>query len=253
MLEIVGSKRYLMGPEEKLILALDVDSLEKGREIVRELMGCVNMYKVGSRLFCAEGPDSVKMVKSEGGRVFLDLKLHDIPNTVAGTSEAIAGLGVDMFDVHTLGGIEMMKAAREAAARAAVDCGHKRPLVLGVTVLTHIEDGVLREELGIDISVEEEVKHLTAMAMDAGLDGLICSPREISTVRKICGDRVKIITPGIRPSWAQPGDQRRTLSPAEAMREGADYLVVGRPVLEAADRREAVRKIIDEIADEDAK
>ena len=242
-----------MDVKEKLIIALDVDSLEKGREIVRELTGCINMYKVGSRLFCAEGPDSVKMVKSEGGRVFLDLKLHDIPNTVARTSEAIAGLGVDMFDVHTLGGIEMMKAAREAAARAAVDFGQERPLVLGVTVLTHIEDVVLREELGIDISVEEEVVHLGSMAMAAGLDGLICSPREISAVRKICGDRMKIITPGIRPSWAKLSDQRRTLSPAEAIREGADYLVVGRPVIEARDRREAAEKIMDEIANEDTK
>ena len=242
-----------MSAEEKLIIALDVDSLEQGREIVQELRGCASMYKIGSRLFCAEGPDSVKMVKSEGGRVFLDLKLHDIPNTVAGASAAIAGLGVDMFDVHTLGGVEMMKSARTSAARAAVDSGQERPLVFGVTVLTHIEDGILKEELGIGRRVEEEVLHLAAMAIEAGLDGLICSPREISAVRKICGERLKVITPGVRPSWAEQGDQRRTLSPAEAIREGADYIVVGRPVIEAPDRREAVEKIMDEIAGEQAK
>jgi orotidine-5'-phosphate decarboxylase len=240
-----------MRVEEKLILALDVNSLNEAEGVVRALSNCVNAYKIGVSLFTTAGPESVRMVKTAGGKaipkVFLDLKLHDIPNTVAMTAEAIARLGVDMFTVHALGGKEMMAAAKEGAQRAAGETGRQCPLVLGVTILTHLEGDTIRQDLGINRSVEQEVLHLAQMAVDAGLDGLICSPREIEAVRRVCGNKLTVICPGIRPSWARRGEQRRSLSPGEAIEAGADYLVIGRPILEATDRLEAVEKIIEEM------
>jgi orotidine-5'-phosphate decarboxylase len=236
-----------MRVEERLILALDVDSLNEAEGVVRTLSNCVSAYKIGTRLFTMAGPESVRMVKAADAKVFLDLKLHDIPNTVAMTAEVIARLGVDMFTVHALGGKEMMAAAKEGAQRAAKEAGQQCPLVLGVTILTHLESDAVRQELGINRSVREEVSHLTRMAMNAGLDGLVCSPKEIEAVRKVCGNRLAVICPGIRPSWARRGEQRRSLSPGEAIEAGADYLVIGRPVLEAPDRREAVEKILEEM------
>jgi len=226
---------------KKLIVALDVDSLEEARKIATELREYVDIYKIGSRLFTIGGPESVKIVKETGAGVFLDLKLHDIPNTVGETSEAIAGLNVDMYDVHTLGGLEMMKAAKEGSG-VRPGC----PLVFGVTVLTHLNESIIKEELGICRMLEEEVLCLSRLAVEAGLDGIICSPREISGVRKICGDKL-IITPGVRPEWAMLHDQRRSLTPKQAMEAGADYIVVGRPIIEAQDRREAAEKILEEM------
>ncbi len=229
-----------MEAKERLILALDVSALEEAQQIIQELRGYINIYKVGSRLFTIGGAESVKMVKETGARVFLDLKLHDIPNTAAKTSEVIAKLNVDMYDVHCLGGKEMMKAAKEASKVSG------NPLVFGVTMLTHLNDGIIKKELGMSGSVEEEVLHLAQLAMESGLDGVICSPREITAVRKICGSKL-IITPGVRPAWAAPHDQRRTLTPKQAIEAGADYIVIGRPIIEAPNRQEAAEKILREM------
>lgn len=229
-----------MRAEERIIVALDVSSLESAKQIIQELRNYISIYKIGSRLFTIAGPESVKMVKEAGAKVFLDLKLHDIPNTVAEASEAIARLNVDMFDVHTLGGKEMMKAAKEASK----PCGN--PLVFGVTILTHLDGDIMKEELGIGKSVEEEVLHLAKLAVEAGLDGVICSPREITAVRKICGSKL-IITPGVRPEWAKPQDQKRTLTPKQAIEAGADYIVIGRPIIKAPNRQEAVERMLDEV------
>lgn len=229
-----------MEAKERLIAALDVESIDDARQIIRELKDYVNIYKIGSRLFTLCGPESVRVVKEAGAKVFLDLKLHDIPNTVAGASRAIIKLNVDMFDVHCLGGREMMKAAKEASVAIG------NTLVFGVTILTHLNDDMIKEELGINKSIEDEVLHLAGIALEAGLDGVICSPREITAVRKVCGNKL-IITPGIRPVWADSYDQRRTLTPKQAIEAGADYIVVGRPIIEAPDRQEAVQKILSEI------
>ena len=236
-----------MRAEERLILALDVDSLEQAQEITRELGDYITIYKIGSRLFTAGGPESVRTIKDVGGKVFLDLKLHDIPNTVAKTAAQITRLGVDMYDVHALGGKEMMVAAMDGSQHVVEESGQKRPLALGVTVLTHLKNGIIRQELGIDKSIEEEVLHLAQLVAEAGLDGVICSPKEIAVIREKFGDKLLIVTPGIRPLWADPGEQRRALSPGEAIEAGADYLVIGRPITEAVDRREAVERILSEM------
>ncbi len=229
-----------MEAHERLILALDVGSLESAKQIIQELRNYISIYKIGSRLFATAGPESVKVVKEARAKVFLDLKLHDIPNTVAGTSEAIARLNVDMFDVHTLGGKEMMRAAKEASKTSG------NPLVFGVTILTHLDGDIMKKELGIGKSVEEEVLHLAKLAIEAGLDGVICSPREITAVRRICGSKL-IITPGVRPEWAKLHDQRRTLTPKQAIEAGADYIVIGRPIIKAPSRQEAVERVLDEM------
>ena len=232
-----------MEAKERLILALDVSSLEEGQKLILELKDYVSVYKIGSRLFATAGPASVKMVKDAGAKVFLDLKLHDIPNTVKGASEAIARLNVDMYDVHCLGGREMMKAAKEASGNVS---GQTSALVFGVTILTHLNNDIIQEELGISRSVEEEVLHLAQLAVESGLDGVICSPREITAVRKVCGSKL-IIAPGIRPQWAKLYDQRRTLTPKQAIDAGADYIVVGRPIIEAPNRREAAERVLGEM------
>jgi orotidine-5'-phosphate decarboxylase len=219
---------------DKLIVALDVDSFKEARRFVRLLKKEVRIYKVGSILFTAAGPDLVKMIRDEGGKVFLDLKYHDIPNTVAKACEAAAGLGLFMLDLHASGGREMLR-----AARAAVKKGGRSPLLVGVTVLTS------REGEGIS----REVVRLAVECRKAGLDGVVCSPREIEAVRVRCGKNFVIVTPGIRPAGSsRQDDQRRVATPSQAIRRGADYLVIGRPILASPRPREVVQSILEEIS-----
>ena len=225
-----------------VIVALDFPELEPCRKILEELKGLVKIYKVGSELFTAHGWKAVELVQKSGAEVFLDLKLHDIPTTVAKTSRVIAEKGIFMFNVHALGGLEMM-----AEARKAVDLksrGARRPLLLGVTILTSLSDSHLSKELGIVRSVKEEVLALARLAKQAGLDGVVCSPEETGLVRSQLGTDFVLVTPGIRPAGSDQNDQKRSLTPQEAVRQGATYLVIGRPVTAAPNPRRAVQEIL---------
>ncbi len=230
-----------MPKNERLIVALDVKSLDEAKAMVDKLIPAVRIFKVGLGLFTLCGSKAVEMVHDKGGKVFLDLKFHDIPNTVASAVKSASESGVFMLNVHTLGGSEMMKKAAEAVKGLS-----ERPLILGVTILTSMDQRAI-SEVGIGRSMEEEVLSLAAMAKDAGLDGVVASPQEISAIRRKSGEDFIIVTPGVRPEWAAAGDQKRIATPAEAIKSGADYIVVGRPIIEADDPAEAARKIIEEM------
>jgi orotidine-5'-phosphate decarboxylase len=234
-------------PKDRLILALDVDSEGEALGLVEELKDSVGMFKVGLQLFTGCGPDIVRKIVGRGGRVFLDLKYHDIPNTAAKASAEAVKLGVSIFNLHALGGLEMMKTAVASAQETAEKVGLPMPRMLAVTVLTSMDDKTLRRELKIARSLQREVCHLARLAQRAGMHGVVASPQEIKMLRRdIRGDFV-VLTPGVRPAWAGMDDQKRTMTPSEAVAAGADYIVIGRPVLKAKDRREAVKKILDEI------
>jgi orotidine-5'-phosphate decarboxylase len=234
----------------RLLIALDVDDGTRALALADLLRGTVGGYKVGSRLFTAEGPDIVRELVARGDRVFLDLKFHDIPNTVAGAAAAAAALGVWMLNVHAAGGETMMTAAREAAHETAARRHTPPPLVIAVTVLTSLTAEALGAVGLGGVAPDAHVERLARLALTAGLDGVVASPRETPLVRRACGPGFTIVTPGIRgggATLAGPDDQRRTLSPAEAVLGGADYLVVGRPILAAPDPRAAAERIAAEI------
>ncbi len=236
-----------LSARDRFILALDVDSEREARGLVAELIDSVGMFKVGHQLFTTYGPDIVRKIVGAGGRVFLDLKYHDIPNTVARATAEAVKLGVSMVNLHALGGLDMMKAAVASAEETAKQHNLPMPRMLAVTVLTSMDGKGLRRELKITRSLQREVCHLARLAQRAGMHGVIASPREVKTLRRtIRGDFI-ILTPGVRPEWAGMDDQKRIMTPAEAVAAGADYIVIGRPVLKAKDRREAVRKILEEI------
>ncbi len=237
-----------LSASDRIVLALDIDSDAEALGIVAELKDAVGMFKVGHQLFTACGPDIVRRIIAAGGRVFLDLKYHDIPNTVAKASVEAVRLGVSIFNVHALGGLDMMKAAADAASETAAQAGLPVPAVLAVTVLTSMDEASLRRELKISRSLPREVAHLARLAQRAGMHGVVASPQEIRMLRRAIRGTFIILTPGVRPGWAAKDDQKRVMTPGEAVRSGADYIVVGRPVLKARDRQEAVGKIIEEIA-----
>ena len=223
------------------IIALDVGSLEAALDLVERLGDEVSFYKVGSPLYGAAGPEVVRELRARGKRVFLDLKFHDIPNTVAHAVEVAATLGVDLLTLHASGGVTMMRAARAAIA----DDG---PRLLGVTVLTSMGADDIEQAWGKQVnSVHVEVTRLAAMVVEAGLHGIVASPLETETLRRRHGSDFLIVTPGIRASGEQPGDQVRTATPAQAARSGADYLVIGRPVIAAPDPVAAIRRINTEL------
>jgi orotidine-5'-phosphate decarboxylase len=231
----------------RLVLALDTDSDRDALEIVDELKDAVGLFKVGHQLFTAYGPDIVRRIIGRGGRVFLDLKYHDIPNTVAKASAEAVRLGASIFNVHALGGLDMMKAAAESAKETADKLGVPAPMVLAVTVLTSMDERSLRKELKIMRSLQREVSHLARLAQRAGMHGVVASPQEIKMLRRAVRGEFVILTPGVRPEWAGKDDQKRIMTPAEAVAAGANYIVIGRPVLRAEDRRAAVEKILEEI------
>jgi orotidine-5'-phosphate decarboxylase len=232
---------------DRLVIALDVDNDEEALGLVAELKGSVGIFKVGHQLFTAYGPDIVRRIIGMGGRVFLDLKYHDIPNTVAKASAEATKLGVSIFNVHSLGGLDMMKAAAAAAKEAAGKHGLPEPIVLAVTVLTSMDERSLRKELKITRSLQREVAHLARMAQRAGMHGVVASPQEIKMLRRAVRGEFVILTPGVRPAWAAKDDQKRVMTPGEAVKSGADFIVVGRPVLMAQDRKAAVQKILEEM------
>jgi orotidine-5'-phosphate decarboxylase len=232
---------------DRLVLALDIDSDREALGIVAELKDDLGMFKVGHQLFTAYGPDIVRKITGRGGRVFLDLKYHDIPNTVAKASAEAVKLGVSIFNVHALGGLDMMKATAESARETAEQHNLPVPIVLAVTILTSMDEKSLRRELKITRSLQREVCHLARLAQRAGMHGVVASPQEVKMLRRTVRGNFVILTPGVRPAWAGKDDQKRVMTPAEAVEAGADYLVVGRPVLKAEDRKAAVQKILEEI------
>lgn len=236
-----------MIPKDRIVLALDTDSDREALVIVDELGDSVGMFKVGHQLFTAYGSDIVRRIISKGAKVFLDLKYHDIPNTVAKASAEAVKLGVSIFNVHALGGLDMMKAAAESAKETADKLVLPVPVVLAVTILTSMDEKSMRKELKITRSLQREVSHLARMAQRAGMHGVVASPREIKMLRRAVRGTFVILTPGVRPAWAGKDDQKRTMTPAEAVSAGADYFVIGRPVLKAEDRKAAVQKILQEI------
>ncbi|HKB12818.1 MAG TPA: orotidine-5'-phosphate decarboxylase [Vicinamibacterales bacterium] len=227
---------------DQLIVALDVDSAANARALADRLRGAVGGFKIGSRLFTSEGPALVEELASRGDRVFLDLKFHDIPNTVAGAVAAATRLGVWMLNVHASGGSAMLRAARVAADEEAARRSQPAPLVIAVTMLTSLDQQALTE-IGLQAGVADQVGRLAALSEAARLDGVVASPHEIDIIRRRCGQKFAIVTPGIRGASEQRGDQSRTMSAAEALAAGASYLVIGRPILEAADPRAAAEKI----------
>ncbi len=235
----VSTSLDMIKAADKIIVALDVPSKKEALELVAQLREQISFFKVGLQLYTAAGPDLVREIVAKGLNVFLDLKLHDIPNTVAGAVRAAGELGVQMLTVHLSGGSAMLKAA-VAAKRAELS-------LLGVTVLTSTDEATLRE-IGISSSIEEQVRRLAGLGADCGLDGLVASPHEIKMLRASVGDKVKIVAPGVRPKWAEAGDQKRFMTPGEAIQNGADYLVIGRPITAHANPREAVQKILEELS-----
>lgn len=233
----------------KLIVALDVESANDARKIVSMLRGSVGMFKIGSQLFTAAGPEIVREVITGGDGVFLDLKFHDIPNTVAAAAAAATRLRVSIFNVHASGGTEMMTRTRAAVAEMAAKEGLARPAVIAVTVLTSADAATIRA-VGVTSAVEEQVVRLAQLTESAGLDGVVASPIELMVLRRAIPNRkFLLVTPGVRPVGTGPDDQKRTMSPSEAISAGADYLVVGRPILNAADPAAAVESTIAAMVD----
>jgi orotidine-5'-phosphate decarboxylase len=234
-------------PREKIIFALDVEHFTEAQHWVTLLKDKVGIFKVGKQLFTHSGPKVIDMIRKKGQKVFLDLKFHDIPNTVLKAGEEATKLEVTMFNLHALGGFEMMKKTVEASRATAKELGILRPLILAVTILTSMNEDAMKE-VGIQGPILEEVGRLAFLSMKAGVDGVVASPQEIGIIRKRCGEKFLIVTPGIRLPSEKKDDQKRTLSPKEAISAGANYLVIGRPIKEAKDPIEAVQKIVEDIS-----
>jgi orotidine-5'-phosphate decarboxylase len=234
------------GIKDRLVIALDVPDRDSALRLVESLSGLAGMFKVGLQLYTAEGPQIVREIVAAGERVFLDLKFHDIPNTVTGATRSAARLGVSILDVHSLGGFEMMHAATLGFSETDI-LWITRPAVLAVTVLTSMDQASLAE-VGIAAEVESEVVRLAKLAYDSGLDGVVASPHEISLIReRVAAEPFIIMTPGIRPAWSETGDQRRVATPEQAVRDGADFIVIGRAITGSADPRAAAERVLEEI------
>ncbi len=231
---------------DRLILALDVEGSDEASRWVKMLKEKVGLFKIGKQLFTADGPEAVKTVRKEGADVFLDLKFHDIPNTVAAAAIEAVRLGAAMMNVHALGGYEMMARTAEAVENEADRLGVEKPILIAVTILTSMDEKSL-QETGISTPVADEVKRLALLARKAGLDGVVASPHEIRLIKDSCGKDFIVVTPGVRPSFASIDDQKRVMTPAEAVRAGADYLVIGRPITRADDPGRAAVMIAEEM------
>lgn len=235
--------------KNKIVLALDVDTLDEAKSLIMELKDYVGVFKVGLQLYTQNGNEIIDFMKEQGLEFFLDVKLLDIPNTVAKASENIVRRGASFFNIHTLGGKEMMCASAKSAKQTAKLLGQKEPLILGVTVLTSISDEVLNNELEIPQKASQYVLKLAKLAKESGLDGVVASTWEARKIKEICGGDFKVLCPGIRPEWSLKNDQKRAATPNVAIKEGADFLVIGRAVTAAEDRIKAMQMIYDEIGE----
>lgn len=236
-----------MPSREKMILALDTADRQYALDIVDRFKDHVGLFKVGLELFVSAGPSVVEDIHKKGKKVFLDLKLHDIANTVTRTALVAARLGVYMFNIHASGGLDMMKRCRDSVVELCLKENIERPKILAVTVLTGISNDVLKGELCVHHSLRTHVKHLAKLTADAGLDGVVASGHEVRLIRGHTSKGFIIVTPGIRTSWSPPDDQKRTMTPREAIREGADYIVLGRTVFNQPDPLKALELISTEI------
>jgi len=229
--------------KSKLIVALDVPDISIAKQHMAKLGSNVDYFKIGSQLFTLYGPSVVEEALSCGGKVFLDLKYHDIPNTVEKAARAAVRLGVSIFNVHAVGGLDMMKSAVLGAKEESQKLGVRCPVVLGVTVLTSMSEDMHMDCFGKTSSISDTVLFLCSQVKKAGLDGVVSSPLEISLVKEHMGEDFQVLTPGIRPEWSETGDQKRFTTPQEAVKAGADYLVIGRPILNSQDPCDAVERI----------
>jgi orotidine-5'-phosphate decarboxylase len=236
--------------KEKIIVPLDVSTKREALDLVLQLREHVGFFKVGLELLNSVGIDVVQEISKVGGNVFFDGKFHDIPNTVEGASRGVTRLGVKMFNVHAMGGLRMMEAAVKASQGESISLGIKRPIILGVTVLTSIDQKTMNEELRVEGNVDSQVAHLAKLAEKAGLDGVVASPQEIKVIHEATPNLL-IVTPGVRPAWAELQDQKRVLTPGEAILKGASYLVIGRPITKPPPQIgtpvEAAKRIVEEM------
>ncbi len=231
---------------ERLIVALDVDTLTQATTLVRSLGEEVGMFKIGKQLFTHAGPQAVRSIQELGGEIFLDLKFHDIPNTVAKAAIEATRLGVKMFNVHASGSLDMMRTTEKEVRRVCRQEKRRKPIMLAVTVLTSLNQDDL-QRVGVERKVADQVVRLALLTKEAGMDGVVASPHEVADIRAACGRRFIIVTPGIRPVAGRPDDQQRVMTPAEAVLGGVDYIVVGRPIIEAKDPAAAARAIVAEM------
>ena len=238
-----------MRASERIFVALDLTDAEAARLLARKLAGRVGGFKLGLEFFAANGPDGVRAIVDLDLKVFLDLKFHDIPNTVAGAVRSAMATGASILNVHASGGLNMMRAAAQAATEGAAMHGVARPIVAAVTVLTSMDESDV-EAVGQPTPLHEQVIRLAKLTKSAGLDGVVCSPKEAAAVRELCGDSFVRIVPGIRPSWSATDDQKRFTTPKQALSDGASYLVIGRPITQADDPVEAAFRIAAELEDE---
>lgn len=242
-----GGAETGIGMKERLIVALDVSTRKEAFQMVKELDGEVGAYKIGMQLYNSEGPDIMRDIQLLGGKVFLDLKFHDIPNTVAQVARVITRKQAFMFTLHACGGLKMLEVASEGARDEAEKAGVCKPLAVAVTVLTSISQKVFEDEIGIKQPIAQQVREWALLSQKAGLDGVVCSPWEIQPVREACGKDFVIVTPGVRPVWSASNDQERIMTPKEAIEKGATYLVVGRPITTHESPKEAARLVIREM------
>jgi orotidine-5'-phosphate decarboxylase len=231
---------------EKLILALDVPSVDDAVQLIKELKDEVGLFKVGLELYAHGGTRLFEVMRAEGVQFFFDCKFHDIPNTVARASQALVGQGIYMFNVHATGGLDMMQATVKSTQKAAQEANVAVPKIIAVTMLTNINDAEACE-IGFASAVSELVPRLALLSKKAGLDGVVASAKEVNAIREACGPGFLIVTPGIRPAWSSKDDQKRIVTPAQAIKDGADYLVVGRPITQASNRLDAARRIVEEM------
>lgn len=235
-----------MTAKERLIVALDVDTKEEVKTLVDALKNEVGMFKIGLQLYTSMGNEIIRYIKDRECKIFLDLKFHDIPNTVAKSTRVLTGLGIDMFNVHSQGGYEMMKKAKEASIAEASALGINTPKLLAVTILTSLGDKEV-QAIGYQKTAKEMVANLGKLAEQAGLDGIVCSPLEADFIKDICGENFLRVTPGVRPLGGTIGDQKRIATPKAALEGGSSYIVVGRPITEAEDVIKAARSIVKEM------
>ena len=232
---------------ERIIVPLDVPTVGEAIALIDQLEQ-VSFFKVGLELFVSSGPEILRILKDRQKRIFLDLKFHDIPNTVAGACRAAAGYGVDLITIHATAGKNALQAAKEAVEQGAAATGQKRAKLIAISVLTSLNARDLAFDLKIPLELPEYALQMALLAKESGLDGAVCSPQEAQQLRQVCGDEFLLVCPGVRPSWADAGDQKRSLTPANALIAGADYLVIGRPITAAPDPAAAFNRICEELA-----